>query len=562
MLVESARISFLDTWVRKMRIDYRCRTAAAVALLAMSNGGCFAATSGTRGDSAEPNFVAILFFMSFVAVTLLITYWAARRTKSADDFYAAGGEITGLQNGLAIAGDFMSAGAFLGLTALVYSRGFDGLVYAVGYATGMPIVVFLLASRLRKLGKYTFADVVSTRLNERPVRVFSALASLCIVSLYLIAQMVGAGQLIKLLFGLDYIYAEFLVGLLMMLYVAFGGMVATTWVQIVKAALLLVGGLVMAGLVMQAFGFNFGSLLRNSVHIHHEGSAILSPRFLADDPVSAFSLGLALMFGTSGLPHILMRFFTVRDARAARSSVFWASVFMNAFFALVFVIGFGSIALVASNPAFLDAAGKPLGGGNMVAIHLARAVGGNALLGFISAVAFATILAVVSGLTLAGSSAVSHDLYACVFRKGQTDERTELRVSRVCTLVLGVVAVVLGIAFQSQNVAYMIGLTFSVACSSTFPVLLLTLYWRGMTTRGAVLGGTLGLVSAVLLTIAGPAVWVHVLGHAKPLFAIDPPTIVSMPLAFAACWLVSMLDRSEQADIDRAWRGQKAAEVG
>ncbi|QID17356.1 sodium/solute symporter [Nitrogeniibacter mangrovi] len=545
-----------------MNIKIRCRTAATAALWAISSGGCLAATNGTPDSASGTNSIAIMFFAVFVAATLFITYWAAKRTKSADDYYAAGGEITGLQNGLAIAGDFMSAGAFLGLTALVYNRGFDGIVYAVGYATGMPIVVFLLASRLRKLGRYTFADVVSTRLNERPVRVFSACASLCIVSLYLIAQMVGAGQLIQLLFGLDYIYAEFLVGSLMMVYVIFGGMVATTWVQIVKAVLLLAGGLVVAGLVMQGFGFDFSAMLRTAVDVHHEHNAILSPRFLADNPVSAFSLGLALMFGTSGLPHILMRFFTVRDARAARSSVFWASVFMNIFFALVFVIGFGAIALVASNPAFLDAAGKPLGGGNMVAIHLARAVGGNALLGFVSAVAFATILAVVSGLTLAGSSAVSHDIYACVFRKGQTDERAELRVSRVCTLVLGVVSVVLGIAFQSQNVAYMIGLTFSVACSSTFPVLLLTLYWRGLTTRGAVIGGSVGLVSAVLLTIAGPAVWVHVLGHGEPLFAIDPPTIVSMPLAFVACWLVSLLDRSSQADIDRAWHGGKVSEMG
>lgn len=545
-----------------MKIDYRCRVAAMIALLIALCGECHAATVSTTGVAAGVNSIAILFFMIFVAATLIITYWAAKRTRSADDFYAAGGEITGLQNGLAIAGDFMSAGAFLGLTALVYSRGFDGLVYAVGYATGMPIVVFLLASRLRKLGKYTFADVVSTRLSERPVRIFSSCASLCIVSLYLIAQMVGAGQLIKLLFGLDYIYAELLVGFLMMLYVAFGGMVATTWVQIVKAALLLIGGIVMVYLVMQAFGFDFGALLQTAVRVHPESTAILSPRFLAEDPVSAFSLGLALMFGTSGLPHILMRFFTVKDARAARSSVFWASVFMNTFFALVFVIGFGAIALVASNPAFLDAAGKPLGGTNMVAIHLAQSVGGNALLGFISAVAFATILAVVSGLTLAGSSAVSHDLYACVIRKGRADERTELRVSRACTLVLGVIAVVLGIAFQSQNVAYMIGLTFSVACSSTFPVLLLTLYWPGLTTRGAVLGGSLGLISAVLLTVAGPAVWVHVMGYPKPLFRIDPPTIVSMPLAFAACWLVSLFDRSEQADIDRVRSGGKASEVG
>jgi cation/acetate symporter len=533
-----------------MKLIWTGASCALAVATCVSSGRCFAAGGG-NGVSGGINAVAITFFLIFVLATLCITWWAARRTKSADDFYAAGGEITGLQNGLAIAGDFMSAGAFLGLTALVYSSGFDGLVYAVGYATGMPIVVFLLATRLRKLGKYTFADAVSTRLGETPIRIFSACASLCIVLLYLIAQMVGAGQLIKLLFGLDYVYAELLVGFLMMLYVVFGGMVATTWVQIVKATLLLLGGLVMSFLILQAFGFSFSELLRHAVSIHPKGTAILSPQFLMKDPVSGFSLGLALMFGTSGLPHILMRFFTVPNARTARASVFWASVFMNIFFALVFVIGFGSIALVASNPEFLDAAGKPLGGGNMVAIHLAQAVGGNALLGFISAVAFATILAVVSGLTLAGSSAVSHDLYACVFCKNRIDEKSEVRVSRISTLVLGVVAVALGIAFQGMNVAYMIGLTFSVACSSTFPVLLLALYSKRLTTMGAVVGGTVGLISAVLLTVAGPAVWVHVLGHSTALFSIDPPTIVTMPLAFVTCWVVSILDRSKQADVDR-----------
>ncbi|CAE6757569.1 Cation/acetate symporter ActP [Paraburkholderia aspalathi] len=524
------------------------------ALLALSFSMCVVSTESFAAGSGvgNGNGVAIVFFLAFVLATLAITYWAAKRTRSTDDFYAAGGEITAFQNGLAIAGDFMSAGAFLGLTALVFSSGFDGLVYAVGYSTGMPIVVFLVATRLRKLGKYTVADAVSVRLGEKPIRIFSACASLCIVSLYLIAQMVGAGQLIKLLFGIDYIYAEILVGTLMMFYVAFGGMVATTWVQLVKAALLLTGTLVMSFLVLRQFDFSFSELLRRAVEIHPKGNAILSPQFLARDPVSGFSLGLAVMFGTSGLPHILMRFFTVPDARAARGSVFWASVFMNIFFALVFVIGFGSIALVASNPDFLDAAGKPLGGINMVAVHLAKAVGGDALLGFISAVAFATILAVVSGLTLAGSSAVSHDLYACVFRKGTASQVDEVRVSRISTLVLGVVAVVLGIAFRTQNVAYMLGLTFSVACSSTFPVLLLALYWKRLTTFGAVAGGTVGLVSAVLLTIAGPAVWVHVMGNAKPLFSIDPPTIVTMPLAFVTCWLVSVLDRSKQADTDRA----------
>ena len=509
------------------------------------------------------NVTAISLFLVFVIISLAITYWAAKRTKSTEDFYAAGGQITGFQNGLAIAGDFMSAGAFLGLAGLVYASGFDGLVFAVGYTTGLPIVVFLLAERLRNLGRFTFTDVLCYRLGQKPVRIFSACASLVIVAFYLIAQMVGAGQLIKLLFGLDYLYAEIIVGALMICYVMFGGMVATTWVQIVKAILLLTGGTAIAFLVMLKFGFDFGALLDKAVSVHPKGSAILAPQFLARDPVSAISLGLALMFGTAGLPHILMRFFTVPDARAARLSVFWSSLFMNYFFALVFIIGFGALALLANDPSYLDAKGGLRGGGNMAAIHLAGAVGGDVMLGFISAVAFATILAVVAGLTLAGASAVSHDLYASVFRKGAADDLKEVRVSKIATVGLGIVAVLLGIAFQTQNVAYMVSLAFAVACSSTFPLLLLAIYWRGLTTKGAVIGGSVGLLSALVLTILGPPVWVKVLGYASPIFPIDPPTIVTMPLAFVTCWLVSLMDRSAQAASDRdRFDGQNAKAIG
>ncbi len=497
------------------------------------------------------NVTAIILFLAFVVLTLGITYWAAKRTKSTNDFYAAGGKITGFQNGLAISGDFISAGAFLGLSGLVFANGFDGLVFAVGYTTGLPIVVFLLAERLRNLGRFTFTDVLCYRLSETPVRIFSACASLVVVAFYLIAQMVGAGQLIKLLFGLDYIYAEIIVGVLMICYVMFGGMVATTWVQIVKAVLFLTGGSAVAFLVMLQFGFDFGALLSKAVSVHPKGTAILTPQFLARDPLSALSLGLALMFGTAGLPHILMRFFTVPNAKAARVSVFWATVWMNYFFALVFIIGFGALALLAKDPTYLDAKGALIGGGNMAAIHLANAVGGSAMLGFISAVAFSTILAVVAGLTLAGASAVSHDLYASVFRKGAADDKKEVQVSKIATVCLGIVAVLLGIAFQTQNVAYMVSLAFAVACSSTFPLLLLSIYWRGLTTRGAVIGGSVGLASALLLTILGPPVWVKVLGFAAPVFPIDPPTIVTMPLAFIACWLASVMDRSTQAARDR-----------
>ena len=497
------------------------------------------------------NVTAITLFLAFVVVTLCITYWAAKRTKSTDDFYAAGGKITGFQNGLAISGDMISAGAFLGLSGLVFANGFDGLVYAIGYTTGLPIVVFLLAERLRNLGRFTFTDVLCYRLDETPIRIFSACASLVVVTFYLIAQMVGAGQLIKLLFGLDYIYAEIIVGVLMICYVMFGGMVATTWVQIVKAVLFLIGGSAVAFLVMMQFGFDFGALLSKAVSVHPKGAAILTPQFLARDPLSALSLGLALMFGTAGLPHIMMRFFTVPNAKAARVSVFWATVWVNYFFVLVFIIGFGTLALLANDPTYFDAKGALIGGGNMAAIHLANAVGGSVMLGFISAVAFSTILAVVAGLTLAGAAAVSHDLYASVFRKGAADDKKEVQVSKIATVCLGVVAVLLGIAFQTQNIAYMVSLAFAVACSSTLPLLLLSIYWRGLTTRGAVIGGSVGLASALLLTILGPPVWVKVFGFAAPIFPIDPPTIVTMPLAFFACWLVSVMDRNKQAARDR-----------
>ena len=526
----------------------RPRILAVVGVVALFARPAQAATGATSGV----NTTAIALFLAFVLLTLWITWQAARRTKTASDFYAAGGNVTGFQNGLAIAGDAMSAGAFLGLTALVFTSGFDGLIYAIGYTTGMPIVVFLLAERLRQLGRYTFTDVVCTRLAEGPVRVFAACASLVVVAFYLIAQMVGAGQLIQLLFGLDYLYAEFVVGILMVCYVMFGGMVATTWVQVIKAGLLLAGATLIVVLVLATVGFDFGTLLAQASAAHPKGAAILAPQASAKDPLSAISLGLALMLGTAGLPHILMRFFTVPDARAARFSVLWAAVFMNFFYALVFVLGFGALALTAGNPDYVDATGALRGGSNMAAIHLSHAVGGNAMMGFISAVAFATILAVVSGLTLAGASAVSHDLYAGVIRRGALDERSEVRISRIATFVLGLVAIGLGITFRQQNVAYMVSLAFAIACSSTFPVLLLSLYWRGLTTMGAVTGGTVGLVSALGLTVLGPAVWVKVLGHAAPVFSMDPPTLVTLPLAFATCWLASRLDRTRQGELDRA----------
>ncbi|MCY9836926.1 cation acetate symporter [Aeromonas media] len=493
------------------------------------------------------NISAIVMFVVFVTATLFITYWASKRNRSASDYYAAGGRITGFQNGLAIAGDYMSAASFLGISALVYTSGYDGLIYSIGFLVGWPIILFLIAERLRNLGKYTFADVASYRLKQTSVRSLSASGSLVVVALYLIAQMVGAGKLIELLFGLQYHVAVVLVGILMVLYVLFGGMLATTWVQIIKAVMLLSGASFMAIMVMKSVNFDIGALFSEAVKVHANGAAIMSPGGLVADPISAISLGLALMFGTAGLPHILMRFFTVSDAKEARKSVFYATGFIGYFYILTFIIGFGAILLVSTNPDFKDATGALLGGTNMAAIHLADAVGGSLFLGFISAVAFATILAVVAGLTLAGASAVSHDLYACVIKEGKANEADELRVSKMTTLVLGVVAIGLGILFEKQNIAFMVGLAFSIAASCNFPVLFLSMFWSRLTTRGAVYGGWLGLISAVTLMILGPTVWVKVLGHAQAIFPYEYPALFSMALAFIGIWFFSITDKSQNA---------------
>ena len=496
------------------------------------------------------NWTAVAMFGGFVLLTLGITRWAAAKTKTAADFYTAGGGITGFQNGLAIAGDYMSAASFLGISAQIYTDGYDGLIYSIGFLVGWPILLFLMAERLRNLGKYTFADVASFRFAQTPVRSFAAISTLLVVVFYLIAQMVGAGQLIKLLFGLPYPYAVGIVGVLMTLYVLFGGMTATTWVQIVKAALLLGAATYIAVAVLWRFDFSPEALFARAVEVKGT-SAIMGPGGFIKDPISAISLGMALMFGTAGLPHILMRFFTVPDAKAARTSVLWATGWIGYFYCLTFIIGFGAIVLVATDPSFLDAGGTLKGGINMAAIHLAQAVGGNLFLGFISAVAFATILAVVAGLTLSGASAVSHDLYASVFRKGRVDSAQELRVSRLTVLVLAAIAILLGIAFEKQNVAFMVSLAFAIAASSNFPVLLLSLLWGGCTTRGVVVGGSAGLLLAVLLTILSPAVWVTALGNTVPIFPYGSPAIFSMPVAFFLIWFVSITDRSGRAAVDR-----------
>jgi len=522
-----------------------------------------------QSEKQATNWTAIGMFGAFVLFTLFITKWAAAKTKSASDFYTAGGGITGFQNGLAIAGDYMSAASFLGISAAVMASGFDGLIYSIGFLVGWPVITFLMAERLRNLGKFTFADVAAFRFEQTPIRIFAASGTLVVVAFYLIAQMVGAGQLIKLLFGLEYWIAVVIVGALMMMYVLFGGMTATTWVQIIKACLLLGGASFMALSVLWHFGFSPEAMFAGAVKIKTDlalkdgktaevaaslGQSIMGPGNFVKDPISAISFGMALMFGTAGLPHILMRFFTVPSAKEARKSVMWATGWIGYFYLLTFIIGFGAITFVLTNPQFLDAKGALLGGNNMAAVHLSNAVGGNVFLGFISAVAFATILAVVAGLTLSGASAVSHDLYATVIKKGKADSASELRVSKMTTIALGVVAVVLGIAFEKQNIAFMVSLAFAIAASANFPVLFMSVLWKDCTTKGAVIGGFLGLISSVALTVVSPSVWEVTLGNPKgsALFPYTSPALFSMTIGFVGIWLFSILDNSRRAKIDRA----------
>ena len=546
-----------------------------VALILLLGTGVAMAAGADLGqvEKQPTNWVAIGMFTAFVVGTLFITKWAAAKTKSAADFYTGGGGITGFQNGLAIAGDYMSAASFLGISAAVMASGYDGLIYSIGFLVGWPVITFLMAERLRNLGKFTFADVAGYRFQQKPIRIFAASGTLVVVAFYLIAQMVGAGSLIKLLFGLDYWLAVVIVGALMMIYVLFGGMTATTWVQIIKACLLLAGVSFMAFMVMSQFGFSFEALFAKGVSVKAQlavnggktseeaaiiGQALMGPGGFIKDPISAISFGMALMFGTAGLPHILMRFFTVPDAKQARKSVLWATTWIGYFYVLIFIIGFGAITLVLTNPEFADTAkGVIKGGGgsaNMAAVLVAKAVGGNVFFGFISAVAFATILAVVAGLTLSGASAVSHDIYSIVIKKGKADSAAELKVSRLTTLALGVVAVTLGILFEKQNIAFMVSLAFAIAASANFPVLFMSVLWKDCTTKGAVTGGFMGLISSVGLTVISPSVWEATLGNPKgsALFPYSSPALFSMIIGFVGIWLFSVLDRSPNAAKERA----------
>ena len=503
------------------------------------------------------NMEAMIMFFAFIIGTMGITKWAASKTKSASDFYTAGGGITGFQNGLAIAGDYMSAASFLGISGMIYLNGFDGIIYAIGFLVGWPIILFLMAEKLRNLGKFNFTDIAAYRLDERRIRILAACGSLTVVTFYLIAQMVGAGKLIEVLFHIPYQWAVVIVGALMIIYVTFGGMLATTWVQIIKAVLLLGGVTIMALLVLATTGinFSFANLAETAVNLHAKKDAILAPGSFVSDPIASISLGLALMLGTAGLPHILMRFFTVGNAKEARKSVVYATGFIGYFYLLIAVVGLGGIIYLMDpniNSAYLDAAGKLIGGNNMAAVHLAQATGGSIFLGFISAVAFATILAVVAGLALAASNSIAHDLYAIVIRKGQATDAEEMKVSKRTVIIIGIVAVLLGFAFENQNIAFMVGLAFAVAASANFPILILSIYWSKLTTRGAFMGGFIGLLTAVILVVLSKTVWVDIFGFKDAIFPWTHPALFSVSAAFIAIWFFSITDSSARAEEDKS----------
>jgi cation/acetate symporter len=489
----------------------------------------------------QVNASSVFFFILFISFTLLITYWAAKRTKTTKQYYAAGRSVTGFQNGLALAGDYMSAASFLGIAGMVSLKGYDGMIYATGWLVGWPALMFLIAEPLRNLGKFTFADVVAYRLKQKPIRLAAAVGGILVLLTYTIGQMVGAGNLIKLMFGLPYETAEIIVGVVMLMYVLFGGMLATTWVQIIKAVLLLGGVSTLLILALAKFGFSPGNLY-GAIETQYTVK-MLNPGGLVTNPVDAISLGLALMFGLLGLPHILMRFYTVPDAKAARKSVVWATSFIGYFYCIIPLVGFSAAALVGQ-----DIIKKIDAGGNMAAPLLAEFLGGEAFMGFIAAVAFATILAVVAGLTLAAASAMSHDLFVNVFKSGESSEAEEVKVAKISTVIFGVVAIILGILFKGQNVAYMVGLTFAIACSGNFPAILLSIIWKRFTTAGAVWAIIVGSVSATLLIILSPTVWVDVLKNKEAIFPLRNPAIVSMTLAFAVGIALSLLMPDKEAE--------------
>ena len=497
------------------------------------------------------NTTAIVTFLAFLVLSLLITFGAARKTKTRSDFYVAGGKINKWQNGFAIAGDTMSAASLLGIVGLAFMVGFDMLFYLVCVVLSWGVIVLLFAERLRNLGKFTLADVLAVRLDPRTVRLMVSLTSLAVLLSYLVAQIVAAGTLVEVLFGISYQSGVVAVTLLMTVYVLFGGMIATTWVQIVKAALLLLGGMILAFVVLQAYGFDFNFMLGEAAAAHPKGIKVLQPGLLFTDFISIASLTLAFLGGTAGMPHVIMRFFTVPDGKAARGSAGIALSLITFFHVLVAIIGFGAIAILVDHDKFSLGGTALIGGENMAAVHLAQELGGDLFLGFLSAVIFMTILAVVCGLTLAISATVSHDLFANVFRRGNCTERQEMWINRVTLVCITIVGILLATLLEGQNVAVLVTLALAISASTNFPLLALAMYWRKFTTRGLLAGGVAGLTLSVGLVILSPFIWINVLNHESAPFPYAYPTLFSMSACFLFAWLFSVTDRSVRGQTEK-----------
>lgn len=490
--------------------------------------------------------VALAMFLGFVAVTLVITYWAARRSTGAAAYFAAGRRITGWQNGLAVSGDYMSAASFLGIAGMIALNGFDGFMYSVGFLVAYLTVLLVVAEPLRNAGKYTMADVLAYRLKPRPVRAWAALSTLTVSTFYMIAQMVGAGTLVRQLIpGVTYQTAVIGVGVLMVVYVVFGGMLATTWVQIIKAILLMSGSVLLSVLVMQRFDFSVARFFESLTAITSTDAAgnsvtrnFLTPGLLFKNPIDQISLGLALVFGTAGLPHILIRFYTVPDAKTARASVIWAMIIIGLFYIMTTFFGFGAASLLG--PDYL----RTHGGTNMAAPELARVLGGELFFAFISAVAFATILAVVAGLTISASTSFAHDFFTNVIHHGKEHRPgEEVRVARITAFVVGAASIAIAILLgPTVNVAFLVGLAFAVAASANLPVIVLSIFWRRFNTTGACAGLAVGLISSIALILVSPDFM------ATPLFPLKNPGIVSIPLGFLAAVIGTLMSREAGAE--------------
>lgn len=491
--------------------------------------------------------VAIALFFTVIGASLGITWWAQKRSRTAAELYAAGGRITAWQNGWAIAGDLLSASTFLGGIGMFFTAGYDAMIYTVMPLVGFIVMLGFVAGPMRRLGRFTFVDAAATRLSPVPIRIIGALSALAVTLMYLVGQMLGVGGLVEIMFGIPYEAAVCIVGVLMVLYVALGGMLATTWVQLTKAMLLCFGVSLVALLALAQTGFSLDGLYARARDAHRMGSQLLQPGGLGLSPLEGASLAMALILGMPGMPHILMRFFTVPDAVTARRSLTISiSVVGFVYYVVVFILGPAGVAFLAGNPDYTGASGMVPGGSNMVALHLARFLGGDILFGVMAAVAFATILAVVAGLTVAAASAISHDLYAKVIAK-QPSERQEKLIFRVSSILIGVLGVGLGIAFKGQNILFLTGLVFSIGASACFPILVMAMFWKPLTTAGAVTGGATGLTLSVGLIVLGPSVWVQVLGNAAPIIPLSQPAIISAPAAFLVMVAVSLATRKSPA---------------